>query len=447
MNKWTGELWQRTVADALALPRGDEFFLAWRDTVTGLEYIRRSNDIVNSGLSMDLRGYQYAVLLHWRELRSTAEQPWEQLCNGLNGAGVHNLDEALTHLRLRPLTAALRHAISHEGVRTVAPRGEHSLSETQATRAWAERVQPVFTHWLALENPATTLTPQQYSGIAAALADTAVKAVSIAKAANALPPSMAFEVHPEALWTPLLTVAALRALPSQTDVVDTLALRKSLAEIFSEVGIKGEDAWRAAARVRLALLNPKLDNAEFWSNGDVLWLASVNEHDGVRYINHEALQQLLQWLTLTAAMQPAGSAAKPLPSEQILAAAKAAGYRYDDLVAALLPAETKPVASPAKAVATGTKPVPVAAPAKKAARKEAAKKSPAKKSAAKKASPKKLNANATTVQPKTILEPHAADGHLTADTASIPDQSPAGKAAAKKGSARKTPGKKSPPKL
>ncbi|HEY9139219.1 MAG TPA: alpha-amylase family glycosyl hydrolase, partial [Terriglobus sp.] len=314
MNKWTGQLWQRSIADALALPRGDEFFIAWRDTATGLEYVRRSDQLVHSGLSLDLRGYQYAVLLHWRELRSTAEQPWDQLCDALQGAGVHNLDEALTRLRLRPLTAALRHAVMQDAVRLIDPRGEQSLAETQATRTWANRAKNILTQWIALEGEHPLATEERYAATATALADKALQAVATAKATRALPPRMNIEAHPEALWTPLRIVAALRALPTDSkNLVDDLGMRSSLAEIFSEVGILGEDAWRAAARVRLALMQPKFDDAAFWNEGDVQWLAAVNEHEGTRYVNHEALEQLLQWLTLTSALQPSGEAIKQVP--------------------------------------------------------------------------------------------------------------------------------------
>ncbi|AFL87030.1 membrane protein involved in colicin uptake [Terriglobus roseus DSM 18391] len=486
MNKWTGDLWQRSLADALALPRGDDFFLAWRDTASGLEYIRRSNDLVNGGLTLDLRGYQYAVLLDWRELRESASQPWGQLCDSLGGAGVHSLDEALTHLRLRPLTGALRYAVGAEAVRMIAPRGQQPLAETRATQQWGERAKSVFDRLREIEPaaPATAATSTSYAAVLTTLADEAVKAVAAAKAAHALPPRMSIEAHPEALWTPLLTVAALRALPSpvitapeDNNIVDRLGLRPSLAEIFSEVGVQGEDAWRAAARVRLALAQPKLDTAAFWAEGDVTWLAGVNEHEGTRYINHEALEQLLQWLTLTAALQPAGATPVSIPAAQVLKAAADAGYQYDTMVTALTaeseaaakqsaatktPAtKTAAKSAPAKATAAkttaakatatktpatrtevATEPTPTKAAAKSTAVKAAPAKTAAKKAAtktpAKKAAAKKSTSSPATSKSTSVLEAHAADGHTVIDTASIPDINAAGKKAAAKKSAKKT---------
>ena len=64
------------------------------------------------GLHFDLRGYQYVVLLNWRELRSSCEQPWDRLCDALHGDGVYSLDEALSKLRLRPVHEAFHQVIN-----------------------------------------------------------------------------------------------------------------------------------------------------------------------------------------------------------------------------------------------------------------------------------------------------------------------------------------------
>ena len=47
-------------------------------------------------------------------MRSTAEYPWDRLCDALNGAGVPSVDQAITRLRLMPLVDALRQTLSPE---------------------------------------------------------------------------------------------------------------------------------------------------------------------------------------------------------------------------------------------------------------------------------------------------------------------------------------------
>ncbi|MBB5057885.1 hypothetical protein HDF16_002591 [Granulicella aggregans] len=114
MDKFTGNLRQRSLGQALHLASEGDLYFGWRDSANRLEYIRRSTDFDQSGFTIGLRGYQYAVLIDWRELRSTEDQPWEQLCSVLGGAGVYSLDVALAELRLRPLHQALRRALEPE---------------------------------------------------------------------------------------------------------------------------------------------------------------------------------------------------------------------------------------------------------------------------------------------------------------------------------------------
>jgi Alpha amylase, catalytic domain len=111
-DKGSGTFRQRSLVEGLGLYVDDSMIIAYRDTARGLEYLRRSTDFDRQGLRVDLRGYQHMVLLDWRELRSTAEEPWDRLCDALNGEGVYSVNEALSRLRLRPLHEALRHAVS-----------------------------------------------------------------------------------------------------------------------------------------------------------------------------------------------------------------------------------------------------------------------------------------------------------------------------------------------
>jgi hypothetical protein len=329
MNKWTGDLWQRSLADALALPQGDGYFLAYRDTATGLEYLQRANSLTNHGLTLNLRGYQYAVLLQWRELRATAEQPWDRICDGLNGAGVHSLDEALARLRLQPLIGAIRHAVSWDAVGLLAPGNDSATSEKERLQAWGLRARAVFDRWSELEGFHSVATSDSYTLATTQLVSNVFKATATAKATDALPSHSS----PNAKWSALLAVALLRSLPAgEGNVIDRLQLRPSLAEIFAEIGMQTEDAWRTVARVRLALSNPDLHSPAFWADGDVQWLAGVNKHEAIRYVNREALQQLLQWFTSAVALDMSDGLAKSVPVEEVMEAAESNGYSYDAMV-------------------------------------------------------------------------------------------------------------------
>ncbi len=132
IDKGSGELRQRTLSEGLDLPgyrESGETMMAFRDRARGLEFLRRASDLRDNGLSIDLRGYQYAVLLDWREFFSTAEYPWDRLCDALSGQGVPNLQEALLKLRYQPLHAALRRALSRENVEAFAAAAQNRLAQ------------------------------------------------------------------------------------------------------------------------------------------------------------------------------------------------------------------------------------------------------------------------------------------------------------------------------
>ena len=112
MDKGSGELRQRSLADGLSLPGDPSSIITYRDNTRGLEYLRRASDFHANGLTVALGGYQCLVLLGWRELRSTAEQPWDRLCDSLHGEGVPNIHQALSKLRFSPLHQALRDVIN-----------------------------------------------------------------------------------------------------------------------------------------------------------------------------------------------------------------------------------------------------------------------------------------------------------------------------------------------
>jgi len=120
MNKNDGSLRQKILTDGLGVSVEGSTVVAYRDIVNGLEYLRRAADLQHHGLSLELRGYQYVVLLNWRELRSTIEQPWEGLCDMLGGRGIHSVDDALSKFRLRGLHEQLNRIISGRNARLFA---------------------------------------------------------------------------------------------------------------------------------------------------------------------------------------------------------------------------------------------------------------------------------------------------------------------------------------
>jgi hypothetical protein len=409
MDKGSGQMRQRSLADGLGLTSSNAIIIRYRDT-HGLEYLRRATDIHGHGLSFDLRGFQCVCLLDWHELHSTAEYPWEWLCDTLRGAGVANLDLELTRLRLRPLHDTLRLAINANKIKLLATiasereprrRADASLTnvaqvQTPAAQGSSDpRLNPlveksqIFFNKL-LENlpvgipsavaPATTTTASASAAVPPPAPSYAETVRELAFAATLIPclaqsfstdspaetrrmlPGRTPGSHVDQAWAPVLAWIFLRSLPWQGDIVDLfdrLELRHALSDIFASLGMEGEAKWRAAAQVRMLLAESPVNvrSELFWSEPDVRWLAGVNTSSGVTYINREQFEELLAWLQLPAliriAQQPSGQATAIAALEAAYAAAcetaHDAGYQLAEFVT---PAKPQPPAPTPTAAAT-----------------------------------------------------------------------------------------------
>jgi len=431
MDKGAGVLRQQSLKQALALPDDPHRFFAYHESASGLTYLRRSSDIVHEGLRFELRAYQYAVLIHWRELTASAEYPWDRLCDHLHGRGVEDLDGAMLSLELAPVHKALCHVLEPALVRKFvtlaeeieAPRAPHPLAarksamlvpehETineflhrslgfieQARGAYFTRIQP----------PPPITKPAPEAAAAEAANEDALLATRLRERVGALLrlpqlesrftspwPGEARAVLPSRsptqnggfIWAPVLAWAVLSVLGESLDMADPAApalavfdrfrLRHVLAEAFTELNFSGEDTWRAAARVRIALAagdRPAKTKSssvtitateaslpgfsqQVWDEADVRWLTGVNAAEGVTYFNKESFEQLLWWRSLPefAALtaQPTPPALSELEGRLVEAskAAEKAGYRLQSptIVAPVAESISEPVESEASEV-------------------------------------------------------------------------------------------------
>jgi glycosidase len=290
-DKGAGGLRQRSLWEGLGLQDGNSV-LAFRDSLTGLEYLRYANEIGERGLRLHLHAYQSHVFLDWRELYSTAEKPWARLCDFLGGRGVPSLDEALINLELRPVHEAVRAvldpAIVHMLVEVAegpqAPgSGVQKKAAPKAQNAFLERAWHVVANLLTTALPAYAKMSGTRAGIYATQpASMAPVLRKLLRSATRLPaledlfpskwdsaarrvlPSAFPQLPSTALWGPVLAWCVLQVVAEAIDpenwyqiaveLFDRLRLREPLAQAFNALGLEGEDGWRAAARVKALLL-------------------------------------------------------------------------------------------------------------------------------------------------------------------------------------------------
>ena len=408
-DKGSGRLRQRRLAEGLGLSGDRALVVAWRDSLTGLEFMRRASDLLDRGLTLELHAYQCHVFLEFRELRPTAPEPWDRLCDFLNGRGVANLADELVNLELLPVHDALRKLIDAAVVLRFADLAEQPRSAavdfgriTEKQRdeflqeaasigeEYLRAAQAAYAERLRQENHAGLATPpvdpaslhHEFATLLRAAMRMPVIELLFPKpwtaAARRVLPSGSPQLTGAAIWGPVIAWCALELLagsidPAEApraalDLFDRLRLRAPLAQAFAALGFEGEEAWRAAARIKVLLLlragigkpqepplsatvpspagveardrksavtdsepagapgpshlgnwegkteapTPQTESgqlsllAALWADPDVRWLTGAHQADGHTYFIRERYEELLWWLLMPSLLALAG---------------------------------------------------------------------------------------------------------------------------------------------
>ena len=289
-DKGSGQLRQRTLWEGLGLNDG-ESIVTFRDSLTGLHYLRRTGEIGSRGLRLHLHAYQSHVFLDWEELRPTAQKPWDKLCDYLNGRGVHSLDEALIALELRPVHDAVRNLLEPAVVRLLADMAEFPPQPGEPAQKKSPKAQNAFLEraWTACAELISTALPAYARMTGKTQSDVAVHPESMAAAfrkrmreaaqipaqeamfpeqwsaqARRVLPNANPQLPATALWGPVFGWCALQVVAEAIDATrskavalelfDRLRLREPLAHAFNALGLEGEAGWRAAGGVKVLLL-------------------------------------------------------------------------------------------------------------------------------------------------------------------------------------------------
>jgi hypothetical protein len=366
-DKGANQMRQQRIREGLALSDSSAVTLAWRDSLTGLCYLRRASDLAQRGLTLNLHAYQCHVFLDWHELHSTAEQPWDRLSDQLRGKGVANLEDALINLELQPVQDALRALLEPGIVRLFADLAEHPRALAAGTdpEIEAKRAEFFETAWARCEsflrlgqrsylsrggseaNGAKQVNPALLRAafrdrLRAAMRIPAIEALFPAPwtvAARRMLPSPSPQLTATAMWGPVLgwcvlellaeSIDAANSVRVALDLFDRLRLREPFAKALTALGFEGEEAWRVAARVKVGLLTgagvgePQEASTEtatvsdgrvallpaLWLDPDVRWLTGVHESEGQTYLVRELYEELLWWLAMPSLLRLAGESA------------------------------------------------------------------------------------------------------------------------------------------
>jgi glycosidase len=103
---------RRSLGQGLGLRDDPSYFVIYREHISGLEYIRSCQELIQQGLYVELAAYTCRVFLDFRQVQDDVEHNYAKLAARLGGAGVPSIDNALRELALEPLLNPFRELVN-----------------------------------------------------------------------------------------------------------------------------------------------------------------------------------------------------------------------------------------------------------------------------------------------------------------------------------------------
>ena len=121
---------QKTLMEGLKLPK--EGYCTFKDYLTGLEYIRRNQDLHEQGLYLELHAFQCFLFMDFQIVNDNEFFHYAQLYDLLGGKGVHNINETLHEIIYQPLLESFKKIVNLNNFK--------NLLETQKTEIIVEDI-------------------------------------------------------------------------------------------------------------------------------------------------------------------------------------------------------------------------------------------------------------------------------------------------------------------
>jgi glycosidase len=327
-------LMQKTLAEALALNPGGDHYTIFRDQVTGLEYVRNNRELWEQGLYVELHAFHYHVFLDFRQVRDNDTHRYGHLAGHLGGRGVPSVDEALREIYLKPVLEPFRELVNVDVYRQLlAIRSEPAKegggpgqSGPQNTKATLDGIEQK-----AVEVLGAIKRFIGGGGNEKALGHDVRRHLEVALQLPALQRRLGLtltNVNLQADWTwgvilGWVLTHGLGRIVEETDTVersrswlDEWLLHRVLAGAIRDLGLDEGSASKAVRWIGLLIAHEgwfRRDGAarrdaaqvlqDLLKDGEVQQLLGINRSEGVVWFTGAALDELMSWLLLTAAVQ------------------------------------------------------------------------------------------------------------------------------------------------
>jgi hypothetical protein len=345
---------QQNLGEGLGLHPAEDYFCIFRDHVTGLEYIRNSQELFQQGLYVELDAYKYHVFLDFREVQDNEWHQYAHLAAYLNGRGVPSIEEALKEIFLRPVHYPFKELVNAGLFRRLMD-ARVTEPEGQLDAGLMDEVEQKTVHLLREVKQLTGGAGDEMA-IAREMRQKleATLQLPILESRFPLPRSRKYKAAAKYLnakltddpviWGSLLGwlfTHALGQVVSELDFeqqsrswIDEWLLGKIVASALNDLGLDEAAAWWAVTVIKLLTTHqswfkvqaPKKKRAyqvlqSMLQDNEVQQFLQVNRYQDVLWFNKESFQQLLWWMLSLAVVAISADPLRPATevTEEILA--------------------------------------------------------------------------------------------------------------------------------
>jgi hypothetical protein len=136
----SGEIIQNTLGEGLRLINGEGRYCIFRDSITGLEYIRSNNELCEGGLYVELEPFEYHVFLDFRQVEEDQYGNYGKVNDWLGGRAVHSIEDAMLEMELQEFMHAFYEAINPGSISYLSRELENVSAITDIANTFNEKM-------------------------------------------------------------------------------------------------------------------------------------------------------------------------------------------------------------------------------------------------------------------------------------------------------------------
>jgi glycosidase len=336
---------QKDLGGGLGLHDDQAYFCIFRDNVTGLEYIRSSEELCKRGLYVELGAYKYHVFIDFREVRDNQWRHYAQIANDLNGRGVPSIEETLKEMLLQPLHEAFKGLVNADTfrrlmeARIVQPQAQLDQKLMEEIEKKMRRLLREAKQLSGEKEDETTIVQEIRRRLEAILYLPIITSryprlqpKGVKAAAEYLHKKLTDSTTTWATLFGWLFVHALGKVVNQKDFagqshtwIEEWGLTKIILGVLRELGVE-----EVAARNALTVIQ-WLTTHQTWfdskpsgqeqahgilelllKDSDVQQFLQVNQSNNIWWFNKEAFEEMLWWLMMVAALTIGSDPLRPV---------------------------------------------------------------------------------------------------------------------------------------